>query len=102
MCPVSGESFVAKDEPGHYVQFQNGQVVYVCCDGCVEKMTANLTTYIAQLPEATDCETAYADQSSCDGDATCSWCESAAVPSGCKTLEDAKSLPPAVFKCDKV
>jgi len=26
---------------------------------------------------------------------------SAAVPSSCKTLADAKNLPPAVFTCDK-
>ena len=49
-----------------------------------------------------DCATAYADQASCDADATCSWCVSAAVPSACKEMADAKQLPPAVFQCDGV
>jgi len=30
----------------------------------------------------------------------CVWCESAAVPGGCYTAEEAKALPPAIFQCD--
>jgi hypothetical protein len=44
----------------------------------------------------------HADQNSCDADNLCSWCVSAAVKPACNSLESAKSLPPAVFKCDKV
>jgi len=48
-----------------------------------------------------DCH-AVSDESSCDAIAACSWCKSAAVRSSCKTLDEAKSLPAAVFACDKV
>jgi hypothetical protein len=51
---------------------------------------------------AVDCRSTYSDQSSCDADALCSWCTSGAVKPACNSLEDAKTLPPAVFKCDKV
>eukprot|EP00697_Spironema_sp_BW2_P009861 gnl/Spiro4/24885_TR12369_c0_g1_i1.p1 gnl/Spiro4/24885_TR12369_c0_g1~~gnl/Spiro4/24885_TR12369_c0_g1_i1.p1 ORF type:complete len:102 (+),score=29.29 gnl/Spiro4/24885_TR12369_c0_g1_i1:37-306(+) len=30
----------------------------------------------------------------------CVWCICAAVPSTCVTVEQAKKLPPSVFKCD--
>ena len=49
-----------------------------------------------------DCRSSYKDQKSCDAAADCSWCISAAVKPACNSLEDAKKLPPAVFKCDKV
>jgi len=49
-----------------------------------------------------DCRSSHSDQSSCDADAACSWCVSAAVRPACNSLADAKSLPSAVFKCDKV
>jgi len=128
VCPVSGESFVAKED-GPVVKFNNGQAVYVCCDHCVDKLATNLTAFISKLPEedaeeearaaaeaaaaaaaaraaaaaaAADCETAYTDQDTCDADKACSWCVSAAVPSGCKDLETAKKLPSAVFKCDNI
>lgn len=51
---------------------------------------------------AVDCRGTYKDQTSCDANAACSWCVSAAVKPACNTLEDAKSLPPSVFKCDKI
>lgn len=47
------------------------------------------------------CE-ATTDQKTCDASDSCAWCTSAAVPSGCKSLSDAKFLPSAVFKCDKI
>ncbi|RLN54174.1 hypothetical protein BBJ29_005017 [Phytophthora kernoviae] len=31
----------------------------------------------------------------------CAWCECAAVPSSCYTLEEADQLPPAIFQCQK-
>lgn len=42
----------------------------------------------------------YINQLSCDANTTCTWCKSAAVPSSCNTIADAKKLPPAVFSCD--
>jgi hypothetical protein len=39
------------------------------------------------------------DQSSCDA-AGCSWCKSGAVPDSCKTIDEARALPAAVFDCD--
>ena len=44
----------------------------------------------------------YATESTCNAANDCSWCVSAAVPSSCKTLNQAKSLPQSVFKCAKV
>jgi hypothetical protein len=49
---------------------------------------------------AVDCFEQFKDQKKCDANAACTWCDSAAVPASCNTLEDAKSLPPAVFECD--
>ena len=37
---------------------------------------------------------------SCEGNPTCAWCVSAAVPSACYTVEQAKRLPSAVFTCE--
>jgi hypothetical protein len=49
-----------------------------------------------------DCRGTYHDQNSCDANAACSWCRSAAVASACNTLADARTLPSAIFACDKV
>ena len=49
-----------------------------------------------------DCFDKYKSQSSCDADSACAWCTSGAVPPACNTIEDAKTLPPGVFTCDKV
>ena len=51
---------------------------------------------------AVDCYDLFTDKTECDASPACAWCDSAAVPSSCNTLEDAKSLPPAVFECDKI
>ena len=32
----------------------------------------------------------------------CSWCLSGAVPPSCKTIDEAKQLPSAVFQCDNI
>lgn len=37
----------------------------------------------------------------CNGEADCTWCKSAAVPSSCYALNDAAHLPPSIFQCDK-
>lgn len=47
--------------------------------------------------EAPDCDS-IASEDKCHAQG-CSWCKSAAVPSSCKTKEEAKGLPPAVFDC---
>lgn len=51
---------------------------------------------------ATDCDNTYKDKASCDKDDACSWCTAGAVPPACRTLDEAKQLPPAVFQCDKI
>jgi len=47
------------------------------------------------------CKTAHSTQTACKGDASCTWCKAAAVPSSCFTKENAKKLPAAVFQCDQ-
>ena len=49
-----------------------------------------------------DCMGVYKTQVTCDADTKCAWCKSGAVKPACNTLEDAKSLPPSVFFCDKI
>jgi len=52
--------------------------------------------------ETTDeCKAKHTTADSCDADAGCAWCECAAVPSSCYSIEDAAKLPQSVFKCDK-
>merc|ERR1712032_961851 len=41
------------------------------------------------------------DAATCDAVDTCTWCKSAAVPSACVDVENAKHLPPPIFACDK-
>ena len=56
----------------------------------------------ARAAPADPCSGVYTTQATCDAVANCAWCKSAAVPSSCNTLTNAKALPPAVFACDKV
>ncbi len=56
----------------------------------------------APSPPPVDCENTHATKTTCDADAACAWCTSAAVPPSCERIADAKRLPPSVFKCDKV
>lgn len=46
-----------------------------------------------------DCHT-LTDKASCDK-ASCSWCVAGAVPPSCKTVDEAKQLPPSIFDCDR-
>ena len=39
-------------------------------------------------------------QSTCDSNADCTWCKSAAVKSACYSLADAATLPASIFACD--
>ncbi|KAL1524464.1 hypothetical protein AB1Y20_019358 [Prymnesium parvum] len=49
---------------------------------------------------AVNCD-AISDQEKCDASG-CSWCKAGAVPDSCKTIEEAKQLPSAVFQCDNI
>merc|ERR1712127_642117 len=48
------------------------------------------------------CRADHGDENSCNADAACSWCKSAAVKSSCNELADARALPSAVFQCSKL
>merc|ERR1712071_585167 len=48
------------------------------------------------------CRTSHGDENSCNADAACSWCKSAAVFSSCNEIIDARHLPSAVFTCSKM
>jgi hypothetical protein len=48
------------------------------------------------------CRTSHHDENSCNTDAACSWCKSAAVASSCNEVIDARHLPSAVFTCSKM
>ena len=39
-------------------------------------------------------------QNTCDANADCTWCKSAAVKSACYSLADAATLPASIFACD--
>jgi len=45
---------------------------------------------------------AHTDESSCNADGPCSWCDAAAVRPACHSIENARNLPPAVFSCSKL
>ena len=70
-----------------------------------------LVTAIGPIPKVAEleqynylgtCRTSHGDENSCNADAACSWCSSAAVKSSCNELADARHLPSAVFKCSKL
>lgn len=44
----------------------------------------------------------HTNENSCNADAACSWCKSAAVKPACRDLKSAKALPAAVFSCSKI
>jgi len=50
--------------------------------------------------EADECEDQPED--ACHANAACSWCTSAAVKAACRTTDQAKTLPAAVFHCDNL
>jgi hypothetical protein len=47
------------------------------------------------------CHSKHTDQTTCNADAACTWCQCGAVPSSCWTLENSKKLPSGVYRCDK-
>ena len=50
--PVTGASFAAVDDPKLFVQFDNGQVVYVRDAASADALRADVASYIAALPRA--------------------------------------------------
>ena len=53
LCPLSGE----KVELASFTEHE-GKKVYFCCDGCIEKFTADPAKYVAKLPQFGGKETA--------------------------------------------
>ena len=49
MCPVSGEMLGSMGVPLKVAV--NGQDVFLCCDGCKDKLLANPDEYLAKLPK---------------------------------------------------
>jgi len=45
---------------------------------------------------------ALSNEGACNANSVCSWCNAAAVRPACHSIENAKTLPPAVFDCSKV
>lgn len=88
-------------------------VTKTCCQACIDKDLDQAMLEIGICAEGAGCLAAtgwtymtgaeakchaIADESSCNSGG-CSWCKSAAVPSACKTKDEAKALPPSVFQC---
>ena len=76
-----------------------------------EKIADILVLQLGPIPKITEldaynylgtCRTSHGDENSCNADAACSWCKSAAVSSSCNELADARTLPSAVFVCSKL
>ena len=76
-----------------------------------KKIAEILVLQIGPIPKLKDvetysyegtCRTSHGDEDSCNADAACSWCKSAAVASSCNELADARALPAAVFQCSKL
>jgi len=61
-------------------------------------MKISILALLVSSVKADQCESYKAD-ATCNSDKDCTWCTAAAVPSGCYSKSDAKSLPPGVFKC---
>ena len=52
------------------------------------------------IAKSVDCNNNYKDQNSCNNNPACVWCTSKYVPDECLTVEQAKQVPPGVFRCD--
>ena len=50
--------------------------------------------------DSQECHDEYSSESTCNADPDCAWCRCAAVPSGCFSEADAKTLPYPSFDCD--
>ncbi len=72
-----------------------------CSIGC-EQLAPTSALFKGIYTCEADCFDKHKAKADCDADKACAWCTSGAVPPACNTIEDAKSLPPSVFTCDKV
>ena len=59
-----------------------------------------LSTDAIAIDSLTSDECSDLGKGACEGNPSCSWCVSAAVPSACYTIEQARRLPAAVFACE--
>jgi len=57
---------------------------------------------MTQLKDDEDTCNAIGDEAGCNANDICSWCKAGAVKDACHSLENAKKLPAAVFKCSKL
>ena len=57
---------------------------------------------MTQLKDDEDTCNAIGDEAGCNANDICSWCKAGAVKDACHSLENAKKLPDAVFKCSKL
>lgn len=62
------------------------------------KQLSSSDFHCSHLPQKVNCDSV-TDQATCDASG-CSWCKAGAVPDSCKTIAEARQLPPAVFQCD--
>lgn len=69
------------------------------CAGIEPEPPAAVVMHYSQHAEATAADCADLKKDACESNSHCAWCESAAVPSACYTVEQAQRLPPAVFSC---
>lgn len=71
-----------------------------------EEISAPMTFVDKKIPtilkDVEDTCFAHKDESSCNADGPCSWCDAAAVKPACHSIENARGLPPAVFSCSKL
>jgi len=75
--------------------------MYTAATLALALLVTSATATTAPPPPADPCNGKITTKAACDANAACDWCVSAAVPSACYTLKDAKELPAGVFVCDK-
>jgi hypothetical protein len=67
-----------------------------------ERMSARIERIPSMFKDDEDTCNKLGDDDSCNANDACSWCDAAAVKSACHSIENARRLPTAVFKCSKV
>ena len=88
-----------------------------CAEACIQKSLDQAMLEVGLCAESHKCIPTTGRFASVEGGAAdcdsiktidechsggCSWCKSAAVPPSCKTKDEARQLPPAVFDCDGI
>lgn len=113
VCKGSGPKPVPPqpNSTGHCIEGKHGPPCGTNADcvgvgGCVRCAHSGFCTDVPITSDdalddaAPNCD-AIADHKTCD-DSGCSWCLAGAVPPSCKTIDEAKQLPPSIFQCDKL